>query len=461
MTLCLEKARRAWVRLPRPLHAALLELREAHPRPVVFSTSQAVRFEPLLTTWRLVETRPVPSDINPAERVDAVALNTLGLAFADKLEPLSNDKRTHTPLMPLADVLAGLPRPVLEWLSTPPPIEKHAGGMLFEALGVLLLDRRGESYYPSRELLMALEELHYRQTGGAFRSDGPVSPVLSADHTAALRSCMSPEGVPWRSGAVDGRVLRPLLDTDGAGLVMLREIDGVQKWVVPHMMRNVAQALIDGESDPFRLITLMPTQYQEWVANRLPIALVPGNPKLLALIGVVKRKGKYDWQLTPLGNDIAGRVSAFLAAYDEGSPVAADDTAYEGDGVEIVLPDMPYQPLDQEFGEADLYVGVRLNIPPVLDLDGDNPWDILGEITGTVPDVDARAFADEGGFHITLPSDTPPEQIAEAFAELMSSGGRVVEAPVPSNAELAAAKARREARHPVADLSLDDEFDIL
>ena len=79
MTLCLEKARRAWVRLPRPLHAALLELRERHPRPVEFSTSQFVRFEPHLTRWRLIDIKPIPSDINPAERVDAASLNTLSL----------------------------------------------------------------------------------------------------------------------------------------------------------------------------------------------------------------------------------------------------------------------------------------------------------------------------------------------------------------------------------------------
>ena len=416
MTLCLEKARRAWVRLPRPLHAALLELRERHPRPVEFSTSQFVRFEPHLTRWRLIDIKPIPSDINPAERVDAASLNTLGLAFASKLEPLSSDKRTNTPLIPLADILAALPRPILEWLSSPAPIEKHAGGILFEALGVLLLDRRGESYYPSRELLMALEELHFRQTGGAFRQDGPVSPILSAEHAAALRSCMSPEGVAWRSGNVDGRVLRPLLDTDGAGLVMLREINGVQKWVVPHMMRNVAQALIDGETDPFRLLVLTPTEYQEWIANRCPPVMVPANPKLLALIGLVKKKGKYDWKLTPLGDDIAGRVAAFLAAYDAGAPVGPDDSAHytHHEGVEIVLPDDP---------------------EPDFDLGLDNPFDILSGMTGAPADPTARARAAEEG--------------------------HVIEAPVPSNAELARARAEREARQPVADLTLDDEFDIL
>ncbi|USN16711.1 hypothetical protein FANBOY_01040 [Brevundimonas phage vB_BgoS-Fanboy] len=439
MTLCLEKARRAWVRLPRPLHAALLELRDEHPRPVVFSTSQCVRFEPRLTDWKLTTTVEVPNDIN-GEPVRAEKLNWLGAAFAKHLPPLTNDKRTLPPLMPLADILAELPDAAFQWISTP-PIQKHPGGILFEALGVLLPDFTGEVYRPSRELGLALEEVAFRSGGGAFRSDGPAHPLLSPTLTAALKLCMDGKGSPWRTGQIDGRVLRPLLDSDGAGIVELRttyvtpgSTTEETHWTVPYNMRRIAKGLIDGHTDPFYLLALCPDDYQHWVANGLPIDTVPKHPRLLALLGLVKRKGKYDWTLTPVGRDIQPRVAAHLRAYLTGTGAVADDAAYDGGGVDIILPE-----------------------------DADNPWDILGEITGTVPDADARAFADADGFTIEPATPGAADTLAalDSLIAVAGDAAKIVQAPVPSNAELAAAKARREARHPVADLSLDDEFDIL
>lgn len=421
MTLCLEKARRAWVRLPRPLHAALLELRAEHPRPVVFGTSHAVRFEPRLTDWKLTTTVEVPNGIN-GEPVRAEKLNWLGMAFAKHLQPLSTDKRSNTPLMPLADILAELPDAAFQWISTT-PIAKHPGGILFEALGVLLPDFTGELYRPSRELGLALEELAFRSGGGVFRSDGPVHPLLSPTLTAALKLCMEGKGAPWRTSEIDGRLLRPLLDTDGAGLVELRTTYAnpndattaeARHWTVPYNMRRVAKGLIDGHTDPFYLLALCPDDYQHWIANGLPIDSVPKHPRLLALLGLTKKKGKYDWALTPVGRDIQPRVAAHLRAYISGTGAVADDAAYDGSGVDIMLPDDP---------------------EPDFDLGLDNPFDILSGMTGAPADPTARARAAEEG--------------------------HVIEAPVPSNAELARARAEREARQPVADLTLDDEFDIL
>lgn len=438
MSLCLEKARRAWVRLPRPLHAALLELRDEHPRPVLFSTSHAVRFEPRLTDWKLTTTVEVPNGIN-GEPARAEKLNWLGMAFAKHLQPLSGDKRTNTPLMPLADILAELPEPAIQWISTT-PIVKHPGGILFEALGVLLPDFTGEVYRPSRELGLALEEMAFRSGGGAFRSDGPAHPLLSPALTAALKLCMDGKGAPWRTSEIDGRLLRPLLATDGAGIVELRTtgMDANTReerhWTVPYNMRRVAKGLLDGHTDPFYLLALCPDDYQHWVANGLPIDTVPKHPRLLSLIGLVKRKGKYDWTLTPVGRDIQPRVAAHLRAYLTGTGAVADDAAYDGDGVDIILPE-----------------------------DAENPWDILGEITGTVPDADARAYADADGFTIEPATPGAADTLAalDSLIAVAGDAAKIVQAPVPSNAELAAAKARREARHPVADLSLDDEFDIL
>ncbi len=413
MVLCLEKARRAWIRLPRPLHAALLELRDEHPRPVVFDTSQFVRFERRLSDWHLTEITTGPFGIN-GETAQVAKLNRLGLAFAKHLQPLSGDQRTLPPLMPLADVLADLPQPVLDWISGPPPIQKHAGGILFETMGVLLLNHRGDAYNPSRLLQLALDELDFRKRGGVVRKDGPISPLLPEGVTEILRRLLDENGVPHKSSGIDGRAIRSVGDTDGAGLVTLNEMylnpgqPGVMqtelRWFVPNHMKPVARALVDGETDPFKLVLLMPTDYQEWVADGLPINKVPRHPRLLALVGVVKKKGKYDWQFVKDYADLQSRTAAFLRAREYGD-VVPDDAPLEGAGVEIVLPD--------DDGPADLSL--------------DDEFDIMGDAPKIVE-------ADTGG---------------------------IIEAPVPSNAELAAAKARREARHPVADLSLDDEFDIL
>lgn len=451
MTMCLEKARRAWVRLPRPLHAALLELKAEHPKPVVFGTSHAVRFEPRLTDWRLTTTTPGPFDIN-GEIVRAETLNALGVAWAKHLPPFSNDKRTQTPLVPLADVLADLPQPIFDWLSGTPPIEKHAGGILFEALGVLLPDFRGESYNPSRELTLALDEVAFRRSGGTLRQDGPTSPLLSPLLMAALARCLDPEGVPWRNSNIDGRNMRSLLDTDGAGLIVLRtrnataeNPNGENYWTVPHHMRPVAQALANGETDPFRLTVLCPDAYKLWVANNLPINLVPPHPRLLDLIGVVKRKGKYDWRLTKDGQFIQPRVAAFLRAYESGTAAVPDDTPYDGEGVDIVLPD--------DDGPAD------------------SDWDILGATPeqvayleqpgfGITPETPGAADTISALDHLIAMAANAPLTIQTLTAAKEGVGGlvkQIVEAPVPSNADLAAAGARRR-----GDISATDaDFDIL
>lgn len=420
MTLCLEKARRAWVRLPRPLHATLLELREDHPRPVVFSTSQFVRFEPRLTDWNLTATVEVPNGIN-GDPIRAEKLNGLGLAFAKHLGPLSGDRRTLAPLIPLADVLADLPQPVLDWITGPPPIAKHVGGILFEALGVLIPTFRGDAYNPSRELTLAIAELAQRKAGGAIGRDGPAASYLDPKVADILRRILDENGVPWKDAGIDGRHLRSIASTDGAGLVYLRvtadtETSEVkdQEWAVPHPLKPVARALVDGVTNQFELVTLLPDSYREWVASGLPINLVPAHPRLLALIGVIRKKGKYDWQFTVDGRDIQPRLAAFLRASDTGG-IAPDDTPYEGEGVGIMLPDVGGD------GPADL----------TLDADED-PWAAL-DLSPTRP---------------------------------------VIEAPVPSNADLAAAKERRAAltedhrqdyldsEAPVADLALEDDFDI-
>lgn len=455
MTHTLQKQGRAWLRLPRPLHAALLELRASHPKPLWIKDAVAAHGEPNLEAWKLARLVEIKNPVEPLDPLPTYAweLNDFGLAFARPLPEMSKDKRTMPPLFPLADVLAGLPQGIRDWLSGDPPLAKLPGGVLFEVLGVLTPDFRGESYHPTRELMLAFQELREREQGGrSFTPETFVDLDITPTIASFIAAASHAPGVDVMKATVDGRQLRPWNATpEGAGIVLTADEGGRTYYRLSHEMRSLALAVAAGERDGFKLAMMMPDRFKEWVANSLsPACRPPRYDRLPALIGLTKKKGKFDWQLTPAGKAVVPMLRASMASQ------RMDDELYVGDGVEIVLPDEP-----------------------------DNPWDILGEMTGTVPDADARALADEGGFHITLPSDTPPEQIAEAFADLMASGGRVVEAdtggiieadtggiieadtggvieaPVPSNAELAAAKARREARHPVADLSLDDEFDIL
>lgn len=431
MVHTLQKQGRAWVRLPRPLHEALLEIYASHPKPLWIKEAMAARAEPKLPDWKLTRLIEIKNPVEPLDPAPTYAfeLNDFGLAFARVLPPMSRDKRTLPPLVPLADILAELPDGIRDWLAGDPPLAKLPGGLIFEVLGVLTPDFRGDAYHPTRELMLAFQELREREQGGrSFTPETFVDLDITPTIASFIAAASHAPGVDVMKATVDGRQLRPWNATaEGAGIVLTADEGGRTYYRLSHEMRSLALAVAAGERDGFKLAMMMPDRFKEWVANSLsPVCRPPRYDRLPALIGLTKKKGKFDWQLTPAGKAVVPMLRAAMASQ------RMDDELYVGDGVEIVLPDEP-----------------------------ENPWDILGEMTGTVPDADARAFADEGGFHITLPSDTPPEQIAEAFADLMASGGRVVEAPVPSNAELAAAKARREARHPVADLSLDDEFDIL
>lgn len=461
MTLCLEKARRAWVRLPRPLHAALLELRDQHPEPVVFGTSQFVRFEPLLSRWKLTVTRPIPNPIKTTERVDAVALNALGVALATHLTALSNDRRTNTPLMPLADVLAGLPPPILDWITGTPPIQKHEGGILFEALGVLMPTRRGDAYNPSRELLLAIDELNRRGGQAGTVRDGPVAPALTDFQIDALNRCLNPGGVPYGAPDMDGRTLRALLDKDGAGLITLRETSQNGRfWIVPNHMRGVAAAMARSEPDMFALLAVTPKAYREWVCDGLPLPSIPEHPRLLAMIGVIKRKGKYDWQFTRDGAELKPRLVAMMNA-EEGVEIV-DDTPYIGDGVDITLDDYPQDGLDDSAGyvHPDPNSPVANGIDLTLD-DAEDPFDILGDDNADkMGYITTRDGGPQGPLISVQP--VPVSDADRALAQLTATDlsladAQFVEAPIPSDAELAEARLARELRA----LTDGDEFDTL
>ena len=404
MTHTLQKQGRAWLRLPRPLHAALLELRASHPKPLWIKDAVAAHGEPNLEAWKLARLVEIKNPVEPLDPLPTYAweLNDFGLAFARPLPEMSKDKRTMPPLFPLADVLAGLPQGIRDWLSGDPPLAKLPGGVLFEVLGVLTPDFRGESYHPTRELMLAFQELREREQGGrSFTPETFVDLDITPTIASFIAAASHAPGVDVMKATVDGRQLRPWNATpEGAGIVLTADEGGRTYYRLSHEMRSLALAVAAGERDGFKLAMMMPDRFKEWVANSLsPACRPPRYDRLPALIGLTKKKGKFDWQLTPAGKAVVPMLRASMASQ------RMDDELYVGDGVEIVLPD--------DDGPADLSL--------------DDPFDIMGDAPKIVE-------ADTGG---------------------------VIEAPVPSNAELAAAKARREARHPVADLSLDDEFDIL
>lgn len=440
MVLILEKQGRAWVRLDRLTHQALAEIHAEMPYGTPVSTAQFAGFEPKLLDWKLANIKLADSRINDGRPPENVwELNAFGMAWAKNLPPLSRDKRTMPPLMPLADILADLPAPIREWLLGDPPIAKLPGGIMFEKLGVLILNHRGDAYLPTRELGLAADEYRHREQGGrSFTPETYVDLDISPDLAAFISAASVSPGVDARRTTFDGRQLRPWAATpEGSGVVLTVKDGDRTFYRLSHEMRALAVALASGERDGFKLAMLMPERFKVWVANSLSPALTPPMyDRLPSVIGLTKRKGKYDWKLTKAGEAVVAPLASALRA-EEGVTVP-DDEQYDGNGVDIVLPganpfvlegiiasDAPYQPLDQEFAEAE----------PDFDLGLDNPFDILSGMTGAPADPTARARAAEEG--------------------------HVIEAPVPSNAELARARAEREARQPVADLSLDDEFDIL
>lgn len=440
MAYILEKQGRAWVRLPRPLHQALAEIYAEHPAGCPASTSQFAQFEPLLSDWNLARIKLSDSHIKDGRPPENVFdLNAFGLAWASNLPPLSRDKRTMPPLIPLADIIASLPDAIREWLLGDPPIEKLPGGLMFEALGVLLLNHRGDAYLPTRELELATAEYRQRERGGrSFTPETYVDLDISPALASFLVACGQSPGVDARKATFDGRQLRPWAATqEGSGVVLTVQDGDKTYYRLSHEMRGLAMVIASGERDGFKLAQFMPQRFKEWIANSLAPALTPPMyDRLPSLIGLTKRKGKYDWKLTKVGEIVVPLMRAALQA-EEGLTVP-DTDLHVGDGVDIYLPDAPYQPLDQEFAEAE------------------PDWDILGASPEQV------AYLNQPGFSIEPATPGAVDTLA-ALDSLIATAGdaaKIVEAPVPSNAELAAAKARREARHPVADLSLD-EFDIL
>ena len=359
MTLSLEKQGRAWVRLPRPLHLALTELRDADPRPVRSDLSQFARFEPNLERFLLARSAPALSQISDAPAdAQLYALNDFGRAWAKALPPISHDKRVNTPLFPLADVLDMLPDNILSWLSGAPPIAKHQGGLIFETLGVLAPTIRGDGYYPERVLMLALEELRQRrQAGRSFTPELQVQIDVDPEIAQFLVQTTNLPGVAWQTAKFDGRALRRFnCAPDGAGFVdLVTDADGTKYYRAPHMVRALVAAIGSGERDAFRLALLMPKVFREWIALGAPLsAAPPQHTRMAALIGLVKRKGKYDWKLTPMGE----RVMPLLAAHQraEEGVQTVDLSLDDGDGVDITLPDDPAEmtmdlSLDTEFAE--------------------------------------------------------------------------------------------------------------
>ena len=446
MTHTLQKQGRAWLRLPRPLHAALLELRASHPKPLWIKDAVAAHGEPNLEAWKLARLVEIKNPVEPLDPLPTYAweLNDFGLAFARPLPEMSKDKRTMPPLFPLADVLAGLPQGIRDWLSGDPPLAKLPGGVLFEVLGVLTPDFRGESYHPTRELMLAFQELREREQGGrSFTPETFVDLDITPTIASFIAAASHAPGVDVMKATVDGRQLRPWNATpEGAGIVLTADEGGRTYYRLSHEMRSLALAVAAGERDGFKLAMMMPDRFKEWVANSLsPACRPPRYDRLPALIGLTKKKGKFDWQLTPAGKAIVPMLRAAMASQ------RMDDELYVGDGVDIVLPD--------EDGPTD------------------SGWDILGATPEQVAYLNQPGFSIEPATPgaadtlaaldslIAVAGDAAKVVEADTGGIIEADTGGIIEAPVPSNAELAAAKARREARHPVADLSLDDEFDIL
>jgi hypothetical protein len=336
------KQGRAWVRLDRLTHQALAECYAEYPRPTPVSTSQFARHETKLTDWKLARITLADSRINDGRAPEnAFELNHFGLAWAKVLPPLSRDRRTMPPLFPLADVLAELPQPIRDWLAGPPPIAKMPGGIMFETLGVLLPAPRGDGLIPSNELLLAFDELARRnQAGRSFTPETQVTVEYDADLCAFLSQTTVLPGVAWKSSSMDGRQLRPFnMTEDGAGMIQLIDDNGVQYWRCSYEMRAVTSALASGERDGFALARLCPQRFQDWLASGLSDVLRPAKHcRLLAVLGLIRRKGKFDWKLTAAGERVMPLLAAAIRAEATGE-IAPDDSTYDGSGVDITLPD--------------------------------------------------------------------------------------------------------------------------
>jgi len=415
MSMIQIKQGRAWVRLDRYTHQALAECYAEYPHPLPASTSQFAKSETKLTDWNMAQITLADSRINDGRPPEsAFKLNAFGLAWAKALPPMSRDRRTLPPLFPLADVLAELPQGILDWLSGPPPIAKLPGGIMFEALGVLLPAPRGDGLIPSNELLLAFDELAQRKQGGrSFTPETRVTVEYAPELCAFLTQTTILPGVAWKSSHMDGRQLRPFnMTEDGAGMIQLVRDGDVDYWRCSYEMRAVTAALASGERDGFTLARLCPQRFQDWLASGLSDVMRPAKHcRLLAVLGLIRRKGKFDWRLTDAGKHVVPMLAAAIRAEATGE-LAPDDSAYEGSGVDIMLPSDPPAGSDGP-SDLDLSFGAWPDGTPIYQT-ATNPWDILGEMTGSPPDPVMLHAADEDGYIPVGPSDEVQREAEKA-----------------------------------------------
>lgn len=434
-----------YLRLPRYTHAALVELRDARGGGLLFKHSQFAAHDPKLEAWGLMQVsmeRDPATPNDPASLGRVFRLTPFGRVVADLLGPVPKDRRTLMPPVPLTALVAGLSAKFEFAAKLRHPIRKTGPGVFLTDMGVLRVDPLGDGTMvePSRELKLAFDILDGVTVP---QGDGILPDFLDKDHVAYLRAALDGDGIPYGDkNAPDGRNLRPLGVTDGVGLIYAHTIEGTTQhfYRVPYPMRPFVQGYIAGHRKAVVLFNLLPEKLARWFVKEFNTDL-PDNPRLLERMGLIRKRGKYDWRYTRLGSQLLPELTMALRSRLLGAEaMAPDDTGYVGAGVDIMLPDVEDGPTDSD-------------------------WDILGATPEQV------AYLNQPGFSVEPATPGAADTLAALDSLIATAGdaakvveadtGGIIEAPVPSNAELAAAKARREARHPVADLSLDDEFDIL
>lgn len=362
-----------YIQIDRPLHEALLELRRAGWSVTSDPTATTLAFYPQFERWGMTTTRAHKDPADPDFNRITYAATPFGQAIGEKLPPTAPVSGRSQARLPLADVVALVPADVRAEFEHP-PVPNRGLARFFYDVGVFVADPVGMIDHTGVPVTV-IPAGRWRKAVEESKGDGPahLSLNFTMEQRTLLRRCIIGQGLDYADRTYDGRHLRVFGDKDGMGLIHIVSEDNKHWYRVPPEYRRLAIAIADGEQRLPHLFAALPEQTRYWFISEFGSA-DPPLVKMLVAMGLVRRRGKYDWRYTRFGKD---NVSMLVGVHRQIAGVdAAELTLEDGEnGSDITLDDA-----DGSLAEPDVRP-TPADLPAVDPLDAlsldDDPWDIL------------------------------------------------------------------------------------
>jgi hypothetical protein len=348
------------VQIDRPLHEAMVELRRADWSLTALPEATSLSLYPQFELWGLTTTRSHKDPADPHFMRITYAATPFGRALAEKLPHTPPSSAKGQARIPLAEIMALLPPDMLAEFEHP-PVPNRGVARFFYDMGVFAADPVGRTDAGGIPLTV-IPAGRWRKAAGEMKSDGPVrlSMNFTSEQRALLRRCAIGQGLDYMDRSYDGRHVRVFGDKDGIGIVRVISDGGKHWYRVPPEYRRLALAIADGEDRLPNLFAALPEETRYWFVSEFASA-DPPLVKLLVLMGLVRRRGKYDWRYTRFGKD---SVPLLLGVHRQLAGVDAGELTLD-------------LTVDEPPPESDLFLPDEDDPLDALTVDDVDPWDIL------------------------------------------------------------------------------------